>query len=250
MSMRENNSATLSRPLGVTAIAVVSILLGCLALSLLVIYLTGDQWQADLAHPSAGIQRIILLGFLCFVVMICGDRLLLPAVAVVSILLGCLALSLLVIYLTGGQWQAALAYPSAGIQITILLGFLCVAPMVCGGGLLCMKEWARRGARACIASLSMFESACVLWYFIYFGSLQDAIALMTAYWGLSIFIAALFIFQLWAWFYLGRREVVARFMLTEGDNMPETADEFLERKIEMKSENYRVQDLQSGKGGL
>ena len=188
MSMRENNSATVSRPLGVTAIAVVSILFGCLALPPFVIYLTG-QWQADLAYPSAGIRKIITLGLLCFV------------------------------------------------------------PLICGGGLLCMQEWARRGARIGIAAFSMFEPACVLW-FIYFGSLQDAIALMTAYWGLSIFIAALFIFQLWAWFYLGRREVVARFMLTEGDNMPETADEFLERKIEMKSENYRVQDLQSGKGGL
>ena len=177
MSMRENNSATLSRPLGVTAIAAVWMLFGIVGLSHLVWNVASGEWETDFG-------------------------------------------------------------------VTLLFGAVsCFVQLACAVGLFRMQNWARWWVRlfTALGALSFLAS----YVYLLFGGDSGA---GESGWVLE---AAAFIFLLWTWFYLGRREVVARFMFADGKNAQETADEFIDGQIEtLRSEKHRGQDSQSGKGGL
>ena len=175
--MRENNSATLSRPLGVTVIAAVWMLFGIVGLSHLIWNVASGEWETDFG-------------------------------------------------------------------VTLLFGAVsCFVQLACAVGLFRMQNWARWWVRlfTALGALSFLAS----YVSPLFGEDSGAGELG---WVLE---AAAFIFLLWTWIYLGRREVVARFMFADGKNAQETADEFIDGQIEtLRSEKHRGQDSQSGKGGL
>ena len=161
MSMRENNSATLSRPLGVTAIAVVWTLFGVFE-----IWESYFDWNA----ASGGLTAV-----------------------------------------EDGAADIAAAVNTV-IALVLLIQLACIV------GLFRMRNWARRGGRF-LAVLFLLSSSFAVYAF--FGEDSDASAAS------GMLDAVSFAFSLWAWIYLGRREVVARFMLADGKSAQESAGELL-----------------------